>query len=398
MVRSERLAEVAAALVLVVGMGFGRFAFTGLYPVMVAGGQLSLTGGSYAASANYAGYLVGALLTAALSSIPSRTLCTISIAATVLTLALLALPQPEWLVVVIRGLSGLASAVTMVAASRWLLSDRGQQNGSPALFSGVGIGILFSAELIAAGSVLSLSSHSIWLVLGLACLVCGGVAIVLQVVLEKDKRPSRDSRRDEDKPGTVGARRLIAIYALAGFGYIITATYLPLLVKETIAPIDPVHVWAVFGAAAIPSCFLWHRLHMQWGTNLSLCVNLVIQGIGVALPLLHAPVPYLLSALLVGGTFMGTVTIAMPAARRVAHMLRLNIIAIMTAAYGFGQIIGPLIANYLFAQTQAFDASLAAAALVLILAAALCVPVVDTNKSAASYPPSVGAGQNRRNG
>ncbi|MBN9334457.1 YbfB/YjiJ family MFS transporter [Devosia sp.] len=398
MIRSERLAEVAAALVLVVGMGFGRFAFTGLYPLMVADGQLSLTGGSYAASANYAGYLVGALLTAALSSVPSRMLCAVSIAATALTLALLALPQPEWLLVVIRGLSGVASAVTMVAASRWLLSDRGQHNGSPALFSGVGIGILFSAEVIAAGSVLSLSSWSIWLLLGLACLVCGGMAIVIQVVLEREKRSGRDSPRDEDRPGTVGARRLIVIYGLAGFGYIVTATYLPLLVKEAIAPIDPVHVWAIFGAAAIPSCFLWHRLYRQWGTNLSLCANLIVQGIGVALPLLHAPVPYLLSALLVGGTFMGTVTIAMPAARRVAHMLRFNILAIMTAAYGLGQIIGPLIASYLFAQTQAFDASLAVAAVVLMLAAALSFPAVGTNRSVASFPPSEGADQNRRNG
>ncbi len=58
---------IAAALVLVVGMGFGRFAFTGLYPLMIVDQQISVEGGSYAASANYAGYLIGALLAALLS-------------------------------------------------------------------------------------------------------------------------------------------------------------------------------------------------------------------------------------------------------------------------------------------------------------------------------------------
>ena len=59
---------VAAAIILVVGMGFGRFAFTGLYPLMVNEHILTIAGGSWAASANYAGYLVGALALSKLQS------------------------------------------------------------------------------------------------------------------------------------------------------------------------------------------------------------------------------------------------------------------------------------------------------------------------------------------
>lgn len=51
-----------AALVIAIGMGFGRFAYTALYPHMVQENILSLSQGSMAASANYAGYLVGAML------------------------------------------------------------------------------------------------------------------------------------------------------------------------------------------------------------------------------------------------------------------------------------------------------------------------------------------------
>ena len=165
------------------------------------------------------------------------------------------------------------------------------------------------------------------------------------------------------------------MYGLAGFGYIITATYLPLLIRETMATTDPVHIWAVFGLGAIPSCFLWHALYRRWGTHLSLLINLLTQAFGVALPVMaHTPAAYIMSALLVGGTFMGTVTIAMPAARRVAGSVRFNILSIMTAAYGVGQILGPLVAGVLHAKTNSFDPSLAIAAVALLVATALCIP------------------------
>ncbi|HEY8027835.1 MAG TPA: YbfB/YjiJ family MFS transporter [Burkholderiaceae bacterium] len=78
---------------------------------------------------------------------------------------------------------------------------------------------------------------------------------------------------------------------------------------------------------------------------------------------------FLASALLVGGTFVGTVTIAMPAGRRLAHRIRFNILASMTAAYGVGQIAGPLVAGALLAQTHSFSLSLMSAAVALLAAA-----------------------------
>jgi predicted MFS family arabinose efflux permease len=371
---NERAATIAATLVLVVGMGFGRFAFTGLYPLMVAERQISIDGGSYAASANYAGYLIGALLAALLTGIASRKLCAFATITTAIALGLLALPLPEWLVVAIRGFAGLFSAVSMVAASHWLIHDRRHHDGAPALYSGVGIGILVSAEMIALGRVALLSSRAIWFVLALAALTLTIVSIAMQRRSERSKpHPARsDPASDEKTPAVLGATRLIVIYGLAGLGYIITATYLPLLVRSALASVDPVHIWAVFGLAAAPSCFLWHFLHERWGGNRSLVANLGVQAVGVLLPVLHTPAAYVASALLVGATFMGTVTIAMPAACRIAAKVHFNMLAIMAAAYGVGQIAGPIMANALYARTASFDASLVVAALVLVLAAALC--------------------------
>ncbi|WP_332302737.1 YbfB/YjiJ family MFS transporter [Rhizobium sp. GR12] len=177
--QSETRATFAAALVLVVGMGFGRFAFTGLYPLMVADQQITVEGGSYAASANYAGYLVGALFAALLTGISNRRLCTFAVVTTVASLAVLALPIPEWLIIAVRGFSGVSSAFAMVAASNWLIHERKHHHGAPALFAGVGIGILVSAEMIAIGHLASLSSHALWLVLALGALALMVVSIIM---------------------------------------------------------------------------------------------------------------------------------------------------------------------------------------------------------------------------
>ncbi|ABD88197.1 YbfB/YjiJ family MFS transporter [Rhodopseudomonas palustris] len=372
--RTNQLAAAAAALMLVVAMGFGRFAFTGLYPLMVADGQISLDGGAYAASANYAGYLIGALLAAVWTAISSRKLCALATATTLVMLGLLAVAMPEWLIIAVRGVAGAASAVAMVAASHWLIHDRGHHHGAPTLFAGVGLGILVSAEIIAAGHGAALSSRAIWLTVAMAASVIGVIAVAMQCRIDRIKPQVEPAvrRLREERPPPFGPTRLVVIYGLAGFGYIITATYLPLFVRSAMASVDPVHVWAIFGLGGAPSCFIWHALHQRWGTRHSLMVNLALQAIGVALPVLHSSAAYVGSALLVGGTFMGTVTIVMPAARRMAATTRFNMLAILTAAYGVGQIIGPLIASALFSRTQSFDASLVAAAVALIIAAGFC--------------------------
>ncbi|BCP54857.1 sugar transporter [Kaistia sp. 32K] len=369
------MAAVAAAIVLVIGMGFGRFAFTGLYPQMVADGQISVGGGSYAASANYAGYLIGALLVSFLTGISARRQCSIAVGATVAALGLLWLPLPEGAVIAVRGFAGVASAIALVAASHWLIHDRQHHHGAPALFSGVGIGIFLSAEIIALGHFATLSSRAIWLLLGLVGLGLAVVALAMQARTDRTKPApaERGHAGAQARDIAFGPARLIVVYGLAGFGYIITATYLPLLVQTALGSVDPVHIWAVFGLGAVPSCFLWHALHVRWGTSRALLVNLLVQAAGVILPVLHLPSAYIASALLVGGTFMGTVTIAMPAARRVAGKVRFNMLAIMTASYGVGQIVGPLIAALILARTGSFDPSLMLAGGALVVAAVLCV-------------------------
>lgn len=360
-----------AALIMAIGMGFGRFAYTAIYPHMVEEGLLDLQAGSLAASANYAGYLLGAILAIWARPHHAHRLCLWSTAGTVACLALLAVVDAVTLIVVLRGLAGIFSALAMVAASLWLLAHRGQMHRAPLLYAGVGIGIALSAELLAAGAQFGLHSQGLWLLLGVVALVLGLIAAP-GLMTGGPANQNGAASASSFTPNLVKPLPLVAIYGLAGFGYIITATYLPLLVKSALPDMSATQVWAVFGLSAVPSCFLWHYWHRQRGTRAALTANLLVQAIGVALPIVWpGAAGYLLSAVLVGGSFLGTVTISMPAAQRIASQGRGSLMATMTVVYSIGQILGPLVASGIFAMTHILALSLLAATAALLVGVAL---------------------------
>lgn len=380
-------AALAAALLLAVGMGFGRFAFTGLYPLMLDDGLLDLQSGSLAAAANYAGYLLGALLLTRARDEQAARLCLLAGAGTLLGLALMgSLHQPAALIGVRFG-AGLCSALALVGASLWLLQRHAEPRAAPLLFAGVGLGILLSAELLAGGQALGLRSQALWWLLA-----ASGLLLCLPAWALLRRPPARGhgtaSRASGERPADrLPPLRLVLVYGLAGFGYIVTATYLPLLLQGSLAGVGPLQVWAAFGLGAMPSCFLWHALHQRLGTRHSLGLNLLLQALGVVLPALsQAPWACLLSALLVGGTFMGTVTIAMPAARAWAAQVRYNLLASMTAAYGVGQIAGPLVAAGLLQLDRGLSPALFAAAATLGLGATLCLLAPQHQRRAQEEP------------
>ncbi|TFV93964.1 YbfB/YjiJ family MFS transporter [Oxalobacteraceae bacterium OM1] len=369
---------LAAAAILAVGMGFGRFAFTGLYPLMVQEQTLTVHSGTLAASMNYAGYLLGALLVARTGPSSARLLCLWATVFNIASMAVLAYADAAWAIIAVRGASGMASAAAMVGVSVWLMQAVGDAQRAPLMFAGVGAGIALSAELITLGHRGGMGSAGIWMLLALSSLAIAAVALptMKRRAAESSPLPQRQAAGTGPQGTRADAVKLIALYGLAGFGYIVTATYLPLLMKEALPSADSTQVWAVFGLGAVPSCFLWHALHVRYGMRTSLVLNLVVQAAGVALPAVsHTATAYLISALVVGGTFMGSTTIALPAGQRLAHVVRFSMPAAMTAAFGVGQITGPLVANFMYARSGSFSGSLVTAAGALVLAAVLCLGV-----------------------
>ncbi|WP_394561300.1 YbfB/YjiJ family MFS transporter [Aquipseudomonas alcaligenes] len=359
---------LAGTLMLMVGMGFGRFAFTGIYPQMMVDGVIDLHGGALTASANYAGYLVGALLLAWKHPWQPATLCRVGLFGSLICLLAMAVAPNLASVLPLRFLAGVVSALSLVGASLWLLRGNHHPQAAPLLYAGVGLGILLSAELIAGAQALGWHSPAQWALLAV-------IALVLSLPATQALRHGSTSATPLTPPlRALPAGRLVALYGLAGFGYIVTATYLPQLLRSGLGSVDPLQIWAVFGLGAAPSCFLWHNLRERLGTRAALAFNLGLQAIGVALPAFDSGVTAcLLSALLVGGTFMGTVTIAMAAARAEA-LHKPQLMAWMTASYGVGQIAGPLLAEMLHRHYQHFAPALLCAAAGLALAALLSLP------------------------
>lgn len=76
--RRARATAFACMIGLAVALGVGRFAFTPLLPLMLADGSVDLKAGGWLASANYAGYFVGAMSCAALRVAPARMTVSVS--------------------------------------------------------------------------------------------------------------------------------------------------------------------------------------------------------------------------------------------------------------------------------------------------------------------------------
>jgi MFS family permease len=162
--RSERQAlrlALAGSVVLIIGMGYGRFAYTGILPVMLDEQILSLRQGNLAASVNYAGYLIGALLLSKARLADSTRLTLASVVSTLVCLALLAWVKSPLAIILIRGLAGVLSAVTLIAGSLWLLQHMKHHHGAPVLFSGVGMGIFIRRMYLAGKIRLALQSTNL---------------------------------------------------------------------------------------------------------------------------------------------------------------------------------------------------------------------------------------------
>src|SRR6185295_13256028 len=109
---------LAGLVTLAVAMGIGRFAFTPLLPMMQADAGLTLAEGGWLASANYVGYLAGALLAIRWRRAPG-TVVRIGLAAIVVTTAAMAEAHSLGAWTALRFAAGVASAWVLVFVSSW---------------------------------------------------------------------------------------------------------------------------------------------------------------------------------------------------------------------------------------------------------------------------------------
>ncbi|MEH2920371.1 MFS transporter [Samsonia erythrinae] len=364
------------AMALALGMGLGRFLYTPMLPVMLEEGRLTFGQLSYIASANYAGYLLGSLFFSFHrrdASVQPSTLLYIAAAASGVLLCSMAwTTSPLW-VTFIRFIAGIASAAMMIFGSLIVLQHT-QHHAKrihiiAALYSGVGLGIVLGNEYIIIGRHYALTAERLWYG---AALLSALLLFALYALSPHNPGSVQPPVADIDEQPALGWRRLALLYGLAGFGYIIIATYLPLMVTALGIPRLSLHLWSLVGLAAIPGCFFWLWAARRWGTLPCLTANLLIQGICVLMTLFHSPVALIFSCIGFGATFMGTTSLVMPLAKRLRAPHSINLLGLVTLTYGIGQILGPLLTSAL--TTNAVAVSILCSAAALFIAAGLCFP------------------------
>lgn len=353
-----------AAASLAAGMGVGRFVYTPILPLMQARAGLSAGAGAHLATANYVGYLAGALAGIALPAlVRSRSVLRGSLLLLTATLAAMPATHSTTVWTVLRLLAGAASALVFVVAVSALLHHLREH--PPHLpgraFGGVGAGIALSGAL-----VLALRTVADWRA---AWWASAALSAVLAAASWNLRPEAPSSPRPTAGIAPVRTHRwfgaLFIAYTLEGVGYIVAGTFLVAAIGQDSPGWVGSGAWVLVGLAAVPSSALWARLAHRRSLPDLLLAALVVQAVGIALPALVGGVAAaLVSAVLFGATFLGVSTLALATG---AALRFPRSVALLTAGYSVGQILGPLLVAPLL--HGGYRPALLLAALVVLTAA-----------------------------
>ncbi|MFC0398538.1 YbfB/YjiJ family MFS transporter [Paraburkholderia rhizosphaerae] len=423
---AARRTALACMVALAVALGVGRFAFTPLLPLMLKSGALDIQQGGWLASANYAGYFAGALSCAALRVNAARVVRGGLCATVLLVLAMGAIDGIGcWAAV--RFAAGIASAWTFVFASQWglrRLAELGESAWGGLIYTGPGMGIVGTGLFVSVagnygaqagwlgfGLVSAVLSAAVWRVFDpvnrleqatgaprrrAAAAACAtgeanpkrtparatpSVAPVAVPRFTTRDATMTPSPRATDRASVAAAieRRvhrtdaawLVVLYAIPGFGYIITATFLPVIARAALpGSAWPDLFWPMFGIALMAGSLCGARLPAHWDNRTLLAGCYLLQALGIASGIVWpSAAGFASGSVLIGLPFTAITLFAMREARRLHGDDAAGLMGYATAAYGLGQIAGPLAAAPIAARTGSFTLALWLAAGALLAGA-----------------------------
>lgn len=364
---------IGGFLTLAVVMGIGRFYYTPLLPLMQRDFSFGADIAGLIAGANFAGYLAGSLLVTLIPDRASRLVAfrigAIASVATTLAMGLTG-DLAAWLV--LRTISGMASAFAMITAAGMIaeaLAASGQEARLGWVFGGVGSGIAASGLLVLAASP-ALSSPGLWIAAGLVSAAL--LPVMLIEVGDRTLPPRRGAPERRRAARPLPFWPLFVNYLCEGFGYSIFATFIVAIVKSR-PGLESMGdwVWIMVGLAGLPSCLVWTGIAERTGFARALIYAYLAQVLGVLLPAVSdAGWVALVAAVLFGGTFMGITVLTLPLGRQ---GLGGRGFAVLTAGFGLGQMLGPLLAGLFVAGPADFDLALIGSAAVLAVGTAFLI-------------------------
>ncbi|MDP3823375.1 MAG: YbfB/YjiJ family MFS transporter [Burkholderiales bacterium] len=347
---------LAGAVALAVAMGIGRFAFTPLLPMMLHDGVIDLPSASWLASANYLGYLAGALLCTfqpwiwarvpRLPPVQAPWMVRAGLVATgVLTLGM-ALPWPAaW--PLLRFAAGVTSAFVFVYVSGWVLSQMARLQ-APAMggvmYTGPGAGIVVSGLFASAMVQWQWQAVNAWLVFGVLAFVLSALVWRSFGRGETARPAAAASAAAAGEPhSALEVGFLCVAYGIAGFGYIVTATFLPVIARAALPGSPWLDLfWPIFGFGVFCGALIASRLRISADLRLLLAGSYAIQAAGIAVGVWSPSLAgFAIGSLMLGLPFTAITFFAMQEVRRLRPALAASFMGLATAMYGIGQIVGP---------------------------------------------------------
>ena len=394
---------------LAVVMGFGRFLFTATLPDIMTQLSLSTVIAGWLASVNYSGYFIGALIAIFVPHRLTWQMLIVWTAVSIVTTMLLVVPNLSlniWYV--IRLLSGIASGVAMILSSSLVIqsfSDERRSVLSALHYAGIGVGI--SASAVLTWWLLTLGYHFdiIWLVAGIISLP---LLWLLYAIRPENSTPfkskannSQTSQLQTSKQQAAelkyGSQRLSvqqtylnfkhslyeaaaghtkaiallsASYVLAGFGYITSATFLPVMATQrlTTQSYAGLLIWLVVGIFAMLSNPIWGALAKRIGETKTLMGLTLLQAFGMCLPIWSdGAIGLYGNAVILGLTFVGMVSMTLNLIKNINPAYSNLLIGLATLAYAIGQFMGPVVTVALAGKHDNFNAGLLVAASGLLI-------------------------------
>lgn len=387
-ITNETLIALIGMYCMAVVMGFGRFLFTATLPDIMIQLALSTTIAGWLASINYIGYFIGALIA---MFVPQRLTWHMLILWTivsVITTILLVVPNMSLnLWYVIRLLSGIASGVAMILSSSLVIQSFSVERRSvlsAVHYAGIGVGI--SASAILTWWLLTIGYHfgMIWLVAGMISLpvlwLLYAIRPIDSIVSKPDnnqtsslhqtyinfKRSLYEALAGHSKPVAL----LLTSYMLAGFGYITSATFLPVMAAQRLTTQNSagLSIWLVVGIFAMLSNPIWGALAKRIGEVKTLMGLTLLQAFGMYLPIgIDGTIGLYGNAMILGLTFVGMVSMTLTIIKNINPIYSNLLIGLATLAYAIGQFIGPLVTVALAGENDNFNAGLLVAAIGLLI-------------------------------
>jgi len=347
-------AVAAAAILLLVVHGLGRFIFTPLLPLLVGDGQLTTSQGASLATWNYIGYLIGALIAIRWHQ-PAQIARTVpaALALHCLTLLGLALTDRTTGISVLRLGNGVSNGLIFVMVPalvmEWLAA-RQRINLSGLIYLGVGAGLLVSGVLANPPGFAQTAAARWWpaALLSLPLALWGGW-IIVRLRVGAQPAPSVAPMASGRSPLLdKQTRPLFFAYAGAGLGYILPMTFLPMIASIQLGEAHPmVHQsWLIVACTTLPAAWLWNHLGQRLGDQPALMINYATQLASVVFALLLPGVwGIALCSLLMGSSFLGAVLLTQRLGRSLQPHQGPRLSAALIALYSVTQLIGPWLAH-----------------------------------------------------